>query len=830
MTGSRSTPQPGALPGTSAAVALQLLVELAAALLNAPFAIAGLRGADGVWTGVGANVLPECLPTLWPELELALESSAVLERTFPPDRSPIDHVRFLAAISFKGNPEGVLAVLDHQPRSLNPHERELLQELCRFVAEALTSSEDQPSPGPDDLVFTLDLGGRIIGVTSTDSRFNRFRTDLVDSSILDIVPPESVPEIRERLLAQLGGASQSFEVSMNIRQGDPVRLTLRTRLIFEEGQPVGIEGRGRSITTAHEIDTLRREAEFHLDVKTRQLERFSHQLRQLQSLSVVQHAGVVELCLLYVQTGCRMFQLPLGTVEDRDGTRIAVSGPLSGTFQVAVSAPVTVAGERWGALSFGTFRNAPPPPPGDEDVIELMAQALGHALHVDEMQQHRAELNRSLERQLRHDPLTGLANRLGLSELLENALSNPLQSEREIGLLFIDLDRFKQINDTLGHSAGDELLRQVGARLKQCCPRCGFVARPGGDEFTLAVVNRPSDDELAQISRDVLAAIRAPFTVNDYELFVTASVGISVSPRDGDDPDTLLQRADVAMYRAKRNGKDDFRFFTSDMAALTMNALELETQLHRAIENHELEIRFQPILNIDNGVDSLEVLLAWDNPKLGRIGPSRFIPIAEESGMIISIGRWVLHQACIQNMSWQAAGYPLLRLAVNVSALQFARTDFVDMVAEVLRETGMPPKCLELELTESLVMRDIEESARRMERLRELGVSISIDDFGTGYSSLSYLRRLPVDSLKIDRSFVAEMASSSTSLPLIQTIVVLAHNMGLSVVAEGVETEEQLALLRAIGCDRVQGHLFGEPLKAPAIRALFDKGLQWATG
>jgi EAL domain-containing protein (putative c-di-GMP-specific phosphodiesterase class I) len=333
-----------------------------------------------------------------------------------------------------------------------------------------------------------------------------------------------------------------------------------------------------------------------------------------------------------------------------------------------------------------------------------------------------------------------------------------------------------------------------------------------------------SRDEIAPIAERLIESLSAPYVVNDFELFLTASVGITVFPVDGGEAKELLQKADAAMYKAKSLGKNDYHFFGPDLALLTMRRLELENQLRRALEKGELQLCFQPVLRVDGGLDGLEALLAWENPKFGKIGAGRFIPIAEESGMIVTIGAWVLNEACMQNARWQTQGRPATRVSVNVSSLQFARPDFYDTVAAALMNSGLPPQCLELELTESMIMRDVEEAVRRMWQVRRLGVSMSIDDFGTGYSSLSYLRRLPVDSLKIDRSFVAEVTSSGSSLPLIQTIIVLAHNMGLTVVAEGVETREQHNVLRSLGCDKVQGHLFGEPMPVEAIERLLEAG------
>jgi len=311
--------------------------------------------------------------------------------------------------------------------------------------------------------------------------------------------------------------------------------------------------------------------------------------------------------------------------------------------------------------------------------------------------------------------------------------------------------------------------------------------------------------------------------VDAYELFITASMGVSFYPLDGHDAASLLRNADSAMYTAKNSGKNDFRCFSAEGTAAALEKLELENYLRRALENSELQIYHQPQVDIEGNLEGLEVLLVWDHPKLGRISPARFIPIAEESGMILPIGSWVLHRACQQAVEWQKAGYAPIRIAVNVSALQFGQANFVATVAVALAATGLDAKYLELEITESLVMRDVEQSARRMSELRSLGVRIAIDDFGTGYSSLSYLRRLPADTLKIDQSFLRDIEVGFGRSQLFETIVMLAHNMGLEVTAEGVENVEQLELVRQARCDLVQGHLFGGPLDASSVEVLLTR-------
>jgi EAL domain-containing protein (putative c-di-GMP-specific phosphodiesterase class I) len=345
----------------------------------------------------------------------------------------------------------------------------------------------------------------------------------------------------------------------------------------------------------------------------------------------------------------------------------------------------------------------------------------------------------------------------------------------------------------------------------------------GGDEFTLVLSELKDPQDALRVAQKLLDALKAPFHVDAYELFVTASVGISVYPRDGKDAVTLQRNADNAMYRAKYRGRSSCQFFTPDLGAAALERLEIETALRRAIDHGELALSYQPQAELSGKLAGLEALLVWNHPKLGIIPPLQFIPIAEESGLIVPLGSWVLTEACRQNSAWVRRGYQVVKVAVNVSPMQFARADFVEMVAQALSQSGLHPSLLELELTESVVMRDVEESARQMERLRALGVSISIDDFGTGYSSLSYLRRLPIDTLKIDRSFLKELESDDTTLPLVQAIISVAHSLRLTVVAEGVENQKQLDALRSVGCDKIQGFFVRGPLSVQDIERLLAK-------
>lgn len=493
----------------------------------------------------------------------------------------------------------------------------------------------------------------------------------------------------------------------------------------------------------------------------------------------------------------------------------SADGAASGVSEPIVSEPILVDGEVFATLEFSA---AGPEPvgtisPSDEKVLRVLSRSLGLILE-------QRKLADRLVFQARHDSLTGLPNRSHFLEKLEAALRRRDERDGLLAVLFIDLDRFKQINDTLGHSTGDRLLREVGGRLRARMGSRDIAGRMGGDEFAIVLSGQPGEDHAARVALDLLGALREPHVIDGHELFITASIGAAFSPRHGTDPALLLHHADAAMYQAKYEGKNDLRIFIAEDQGPGLERLRLETTLRRALENHEFDLRYQPVYSVDGKLDGLEALLTWKHPVYGNIPPKEFIPIAEETGLILSIGSWVMRQACLDGAQWQKAGYHAARISVNVSALQFERSDFVDTVATALALSDFPPQCLELELTESYVMRDLPESLPRMSQIRSLGVSISIDDFGTGYSSLSYLNRLPVDSLKIDQSFVRSLQQPAGSLPVVQSIVRLAHSMNLTVVAEGVETQGELDLVRVLGCDKVQGHVYGPSLRREEVDVL----------
>ncbi|AQR65499.1 hypothetical protein BXU06_10880 [Aquaspirillum sp. LM1] len=418
-----------------------------------------------------------------------------------------------------------------------------------------------------------------------------------------------------------------------------------------------------------------------------------------------------------------------------------------------------------------------------------------------------------------HDPLTALPNRTHFIQRLEQAVAEARGNQSELAVLFIDLDRFKLINDSFGHHAGDDLLRLLAARLSCSLGEEGLLARLGGDEFTVLFEQVASRAHLEEITHRLLAELSKPLHLEDHELFVTASIGVSIFPSDGDDAASLLRNADMAMYRSKDAGKNTCTFFAGDMNDEAFERLLMENGLRLALERQEFELHYQPQINpFTHQVEAVEALIRWRHPDLGMVSPARFIPITEENGMIRQIGDWVLRTACAQIKAWDEQGVHVPRVAVNLSPRQFLRGTLTATVVEVLENTGLAPGRLELEVTEGMLMQNPAESVDILRELKALGVQIAIDDFGTGYSSLSYLKRFPLDSLKIDRSFVIGVPDDSDSSAIAETVVAMGRKLGLNVVAEGVETSDQCRFLRACGCKLLQGYFFAKPLSADNLR------------
>lgn len=416
-----------------------------------------------------------------------------------------------------------------------------------------------------------------------------------------------------------------------------------------------------------------------------------------------------------------------------------------------------------------------------------------------------------------HDSLTNLPNRLLFHNRLIQAMSLAKRKNQRIGLLFLDLDRFKNINDSLGHQAGDELLRKVALRLKNCLRECDTIARLGGDEFVIIVQELQDIRDLAAVAQKVLLHLPKGIRIKEDLLFPTASIGIAVYPDNGRDVEELMKNADVALYRAKEQGRNTYQFYEREMNARAYELLLLEGNLRQALDQQQFVLYYQPQIDLRSGkTTGFETLLRWEHPVKGMVAPSDFIPLAEETGLIVPIGEWVLYQACCQAQSWHAQGFRDLRMAVNISPRQFKQPGFVNTVARILRRTDLDPRLLELEITENVLMENSEEAARVLQQLRDMGLSLAVDDFGTGFSSLRYLQQFPIDRLKIDQSFVQGISSERQDTSLAAAIIALAQNMKLGVIAEGIETMFQLDFLQQRRCDQGQGFLFSRPLPTEA--------------
>jgi diguanylate cyclase (GGDEF)-like protein len=451
-------------------------------------------------------------------------------------------------------------------------------------------------------------------------------------------------------------------------------------------------------------------------------------------------------------------------------------------------------------------------------IVTAGGEYLGLANAHDLLQQITQRKQAELYHLAHYDALTNIPNRMLFTDRLQQACRESKRSGAPIGLMFVDLDRFKQVNDSMGHYFGDCLLRAVAERLQNCVRGCDTVARLGGDEFAILLDGIEHPDAARQLGERVLAAMQTPFVIHDRELFTTASIGLALYPFDDDNCENLLAKADAAMYSAKANGRNAFRPYAPGLSIYSEEHLSLETDLRYALDNEELVLHYQPQICLATGrVVGVEALVRWQHPLRGLLAPIHFIGLAEESGLIINIGYWVLREACRQQREWIANGVPPLRMSVNISAVQFQQVDFSARVQQVLQETGIDPAHLELELTESIVMHHAAAVLGTLKALKELGLRLAIDDFGTGFSSLSYLRRFPVDRLKIDQSFIRDIEKLPVNESIVRAIAALAKSLSLEIVAEGTETQSELSFVKEVGCHEAQGYFYSKPLPAPAL-------------
>jgi diguanylate cyclase (GGDEF)-like protein len=423
-----------------------------------------------------------------------------------------------------------------------------------------------------------------------------------------------------------------------------------------------------------------------------------------------------------------------------------------------------------------------------------------------------------------HDTLTGLPNRLMFSQLLNQAILSAQRNKRQLAVFFIDLDRFKTINDSLGHEAGDRLLKEIGNRFKKSLRAVDVVGRLGGDEFVVFIEEVKEFRQVEIVAHKLLSSAIKPMVLTGEECRVTASIGISVYPRDGEDEQSLIKNADIAMYFAKEEGKNNYQFYSKDIQSLSNERLSLETNLRRALERKEFSLQYQAKVDFKIGmITGVEALLRWDNPYLGSVTPTQFIPVAEDTGLIVPIGRWVMKTACAQNVDWQRQGLPPVCMAVNLSLRQLMDDNLLEDIKAALDDSGMAPNLLELEITESMVMHNPARLIEVLTNIKKMGVRLAIDDFGTGYSSLAQIKHFPIDTLKVDRSFIRNLPQDSENRAITEAIIAMGKTLSLTVVAEGVETQDQWDFLRDHICDEMQGFYFSKPIAPDQFADLLRK-------
>ncbi len=525
---------------------------------------------------------------------------------------------------------------------------------------------------------------------------------------------------------------------------------------------------------------------------------------------VLHNAGSIEEAQKEFEAiGCDVILL------DIDGPKFSGSKTIRKLQKVAPMVPIVIIGKREDVLSNAISEL------GVHDYLvkgvgdgHLIARSIRYAIEREQIQKNLSYL-------AHYDKLTDLPNRELFNIRLKRGLARADRSQKMLGLMFMDLDRFKEINDSLGHAAGDELLVMVSKRLQRCVRETDTIARLGGDEFTVIVEGVRDPDNVAQVAEKILNVMKEPFVVGGQEVFVTPSIGVTIYPLDGDAAETLIKNADTAMYRAKEEGSKKYQFYSSGMNTRAHERLKIEAQLHKALERQEFSLVYQPKVDMINGeIIGAEALIRWINKEEGFISPVDFIPLAEVTGLIIPIGEWVIRNVCQQIRTWKDKGLPEVRIAVNLSARQFRQGDLATTINGILAQYDLTPDCLPLEITESLLMSDKDKSKQILNELKAMGFQIYLDDFGTGYSSLSYLKKFPIDALKIDRSFVMDIPDDTDDMAISSAIVAMSHALRLEVVAEGIETMEQYDFLRNIGCEEAQGYLFSKPLTASEFEEL----------
>lgn len=705
-------------------------------------------------------------------------------------------------------------------------------------------------------VIATDLDGRIIYWNSfAETLFQWTRSDVLGRNINDVINPHYSQDLEEDIqtqILQLGG--WRGEMVIERKDGNQLVIDATTSIVQDdEGVVIGMVSISVDATARLQAEQLERDRRRVLEMVTE-----NQPLKAImeQVVALVERQRPDLICSILLVQDDRLHHIAPSKLPD------AYTRLIDGISAYSEDNPLSVAVMQNETYIYDDIANDPlwiryhdltavhhlvacwlvPVISGNGQVLSLFAlyyqekrvperadhDLLAMASKLATVAIEQSQLTALLAYQAHHDPLVGLPNRFLFGKRLQEAITRAQKTGCMAALLYLDLDHFKEVNDTLGHVMGDNLLRKVVGRFESQIGKDDTLARMGGDEFMIVMNDLDDVAKAEQLAQRLLDVMREPFTVDNYDLFVGVSIGISVYPRDGKDAITLQRNADMAMYRAKHQGRNRYQCFTPEMNEIARDRLELGNQLRKAVEHGELLLRYQPQYDLLSGsINGIEALVVWKHPVYGILMPSRFIPLAEETGLIISIGNWILSEACHQFTEWRNKGYAIGKIAVNISSVQLSQADFVDSVMDILAKYRMDPSLLEIEVTESMVISDYQFITSQLARLRELGVAIAVDDFGTGYSSLGYLQRLPIDTLKIDKTFVSDLNAGSqaavTSEAIIRAVTTLARNLEMRIIAEGIETVEQLKIVQRLGCNTIQGYLFSKPVSPQDCENLFKK-------
>jgi len=662
-----------------------------------------------------------------------------------------------------------------------------------------------------DAYYRADIEGRLIRVSPSVQRLLGYAPkQLLGTMMADLYVNPQEREIFLRQLEEQGGVIENYETQLKHKNGSFVWVSTNAHYIRDkQGNPVGVEGTARDISQLKAAEDLNSRFGRILDNSSNEIyvfdadtlhftqvnrgarQNLGYSKRELERLTPL------DLKPDYTWKGFTELLQPLYRGEQKQIILQTRHLRKDGTLY-----PVEV------RLQLSQQESPP--------VFVAFIQDISERIQNEKQLQYLAH----------YDALTNLPNRVLFTDRLDQSLARARWHGRAVAVLFLDLDRFKIINDTLGHNVGDQALQALSERLKSCVREGDTVARLGGDEFAIVLEDIASADDVAPSARKVLDVLSQPFLLDKHEFIITTSIGISLFPLDGGNTHTLLKHADIAMYRAKEEGRNTYQFYSADMSAKAFERLNLETNLRHALEREEFVLYYQPQQNLADGrVFGVEALLRWRHPDLGLISPMEFIPLLEETGLIIPVGEWVLNTACLQARAWNDSGLKPLRMSVNLSGRQINNSNFIATVEQVLKHSKFDQVLLELEMTESVLMHNMQTTIKTLETISEIGVRLAIDDFGTGYSSLSYLKRFPIDTLKIDRSFIHDLTQNPEDATLVEAIIAMGRTLHLNVIAEGVETEQQVKFLRMYDCDSIQGYLISQPLPAQELTGLLHDKL-----